>query len=301
MVDLLENGKGEHNKGFNMSLDSDVINSGYTDYKNKASQFTTMFPDPINLPGNWQVGISEIIFPTTIRNITGDNCNIRIDIKKSAGHGFAELKIPEGNYNAKTFVQNLNDIIRSSQSAIEVDDEDDVKFERMRTRFFFNTHSNKIGATLYKNERITMSKDVAYRLGIDVEDEVKNDIGGEVVTWLDRLNLDRSLPVSKMIKVFPFQPNFEAGFETMYVYTDIIDWTYVGNKKMPCIKIVHLAESMNNPKNVKSVSYKYNPVEFFDVSRKSILELTVKLCDGMGQPIRFYGGKTVVKLRFEPY
>ena len=45
---------------------------------NTAAKFTTELPATIDLDGEWEVGLSEIIYPRTVCNVDDNECNVEV-------------------------------------------------------------------------------------------------------------------------------------------------------------------------------------------------------------------------------
>jgi len=93
---------------FYMILPSNSSMSAFPD--NTTACFTTLLPQEINLKGNWEVGLSEILFPRTFLHVSSED---KLIIVEDGFSGYFENKqsatIPYGLFHdISEFLRHLN-------------------------------------------------------------------------------------------------------------------------------------------------------------------------------------------------
>lgn len=94
----------------------------------------------------------------------------------------------------------------------------------------------------------------------------------------------------------PIRENIFSLTQAIYVYTDIIDFQYVGDSFSPLLQTV-ITENKNYASMV-SVTYE-NP-HYIPVNKSLITSINIDLRDDLGNKILFQDGKTILKLHFRP-
>ena len=82
---------------------------------------------------------------------------------------------------------------------------------------------------------------------------------------------------------------------TVYIYSDVIEDSLVGDSKVPLLRTVTLNPTVGSSQTVSFQHLMYQPV-----CRTSFRELTVYLRDNTGQPIPFERGQVTIVLAFRP-
>ena len=83
--------------------------------------------------------------------------------------------------------------------------------------------------------------------------------------------------------------------QTVYVYSDIVKHTIVGDKKAPLLRLVNV-----NPLLGETQTVAFQPLIYQPVSKTSFKEIGIYLRDGTGSPIPFERGAVNVVLAFRP-
>ena len=96
-------------------------------------------------------------------------------------------------------------------------------------------------------------------------------------------------------QVFTFAVDFNMTHPQMFVYSDVEDYTHVGNITVPILRIVSCKQS--NPStqlNLECVNLYYVPM-----AKSYIDQVYIDIKDEIGRSVPFVGGKTLVKLHFK--
>lgn len=145
-------------------------------------------------------------------------------------------------------------------------------------------NKNFVPLMQYKDHNIlvnTMSPDHYFYL---------NGLLGEV------LGVNKKL-INNKIKNVPVD-NFNDNFyfiRSLYVYTDIVKYQYVGDTVAPLLRNVVVPNNTLTTQNVMYDSPHYLPVN------KSVIEtINIRITDELGNNINFRRGKSICKLHFRP-
>lgn len=183
---------------FYVTLPSDGSIDVYPD--NTLSHFFTKLPRPIELTGQWEVGLVELIYPRMWNNVTTDSNKYEINLGtgvKKIGH------ISPGFYESPT------DIINALPKQIQV-------------KLAYNKHSKKVQVQLTNGATIKFSGGLAENLGF-----MSDEIIGE-----------NHIPASTVTIESPYVADPNVDLHLLYVYTDIIQAEMVGGSLAQLLRII---------------------------------------------------------------
>jgi hypothetical protein len=83
--------------------------------------------------------------------------------------------------------------------------------------------------------------------------------------------------------------------QTVYVYSDVVKHSVVGDKRAPLLRVVNI-----NPRLGDTQTVTFQPLIYQPVSKNSFRQVAVYLRDSTGQPIPFERGAVTVVLAFRP-
>lgn len=185
--------------GFYVTLPSDSSMKYFID--NKISHFITRLPKPIELKGEWEVGLSEFFYPHTWYNVMFGNNAFSYDL----GDGIVyDGEIREGFYHS------VKDILHAIMS---------VSAFEGRIKLSFNPVSKLVRVELREGAKILFKDGLARMLGFHptwVEDQFPN------------------------IRLSPFIADPCADYRVLMLYTDIIEPQVVGDVFAPLLRIVNV-------------------------------------------------------------
>ena len=249
-------------RDFYMILPSNVDSPEFPD--NKTNSYRTSLPTNLELPG-WEVAICEITYPLSWYNLEKEYHFI--EAVKTRGDDQNALQIVElkkiavksGIYmNGNLLVQHLNK---------------QLKIFQFMTRFGYHPISNKISIKIPRAEKIYLSAKLMVTLGF-----TKHVLHGSNNDKFGSACLDLFL-----------------NMENIYVYSDIIKFSLVGNIYAPLLRIV--------PHEKKRVVGEYRNIQFqhqyyLPLNTQNINQIGIFLYDNQGELIKFKSGKVTVVLHF---
>ena len=137
-------------------------------------------------------------------------------------------------------------------------------------KFEYNTLNQKVKINIPENVKLKLNgSDVARCLGFE---------GSEIL----REGTISSTSVSTV-----------NAYRSIYVYTDIIENQYVGDVKVPLLRVIPVTSQHGD-----NVCVKYDRPYFYNLSRSRIQTIEIDLRDDTGELISFEGGRSIVTLVF---
>ena len=258
--------------------------------QNKQFSFTTKLNHPIQVQKEqWVVALVEIMTPSEVNNISNNNNyfyihfydeNVLERLGKSKMNTVCmkdgscpeiKLFIPAGNYNSPQH------LVEQIQSAIE----------------------EKCGAILRQiHSMISLSyKKSGNRVNLHVENPNRVQIRfskslGEILGL--KPNLSNKL-IGHENQVFTYAVDLNMTHHQMFVYSDVADYTYVGNITAPILRIVSYKQS----KSSTQLHQEFVNLHYVPLAKSYIDQVHIDIKDEIGRSVPFVGGKTLVKLHFK--
>jgi len=185
---------------FYITLVSDSSMSYFPD--NKISHFITRLSIPIELKGEWEVGMVEFIYPHTWYNITEQNnlFGFQLDGRNTVGR-----RIPAGCY------ETVPDILKAMY----------VEESKNKIAMDFNTVTKRVQIKVKNKGKVILHDGLAQILGFK-----PTEITSEAHT--------------ETISLSPFVADPTAHFHVLMVYTDIVEPQLVGDVLAPLLRVVRV-------------------------------------------------------------
>lgn len=174
--------------------------------ENKISHFITRLPVPIELKGEWEVGIVEFIYPHTWYNVNANNNLIGFDLGDGIKLG---RRIPPGFYGT------VQDILK----AITIED------HQNKIYFSFNPVTKRVSISVKNHARVILKDGLCQMLGFEpatiasVEDNIE------------------------VTEESPHIADPCAHYRVLLLYTDIVEPQIVGDVVAPLLRIVNVTGS----------------------------------------------------------
>ena len=274
--------------GFYVTLPCNASRSVYPD--NTISNYRTRMATPINIKGEWEVGLVQIEYPRSwytfnskdavfeinIEPITVDDekntNNIRrgVDVKKTE---LSRLRIPikTGYYDkVPSVVSVINDLLAPHGS------------------FGYDVVKNKVFLKAKPNISITFHGKLAIILGLKPGVPIGDSMRQK--TNPGKTNFEKDVVTYAM-----HQADIHGGFYTLYIYTDIIRYQSVGDAFVPLLECVQITGDNNN-----TVSVRYDKPHYASVNKSVITDIAIEVKDDQNHHIPFSYGKVCIKLHFRP-
>ena len=249
---------------FYVTLPSNSSFDYYPD--NTLSDFTTKLFKPLDLPGEWEVALTEISFPHSFYNIV-EPFNAILYSGDGTARNTELIKIPPGYYN------DLDELFIAMHELMN-------SLGKSNIKIILNKNTQKVEVKLKDGAFIQFEPELAAMLGfVDSSNE------GGLVTYRVLNTHEANLPI-----------DLNAGMYSLYLYTNIIEDQLVGDAFAPLLRIVH----MDKKGSGEVITRTYQSPHFVKVRMKHFDTITVRIRRDTGEKIKFQRGKIVAKLCFRP-
>ena len=244
---------------------------------NKASHFTTKLPQPQELDGEYEVGLAELQFSNSYRNVLKDKVYFEFEsveeITSGGNSGVASRKhclrveVPDGLYESnKYFITVLNKLATTRL----------VEFGATKTdpavKFYYNPATRRASITMFmENTSLQLSPALMDILGISPE---------TVVTGVGKYFGTHSMDLDQNVK-------------SIFVYTDLVQPRPVGDVVVPLLRTLPPVD-----KEKETMHYMFEKPHYMPLARFQFDTVEILLTSDKGQPISFEHGHSIVTLHF---
>jgi hypothetical protein len=253
---------------------------------NTMSAFTTELSERLTLPGKWGVALSNIIYPSKIRNVPKTHIwhtHYPDDVESNPIEAASNtethtLWFPGGSYcDANEILQELLDRTKpfGAEFTWTIGHDDHVQFRFLtKDSFTFDSH--------------TITNILGY----------SNQTGRGISRLIP--DIYAALPY---FTDFPNSINITGGRNLLFIYTDIVEHQIVGDTKAALLRLLPLTQSLGNCKQ-RDITNVISPIitdlQFKPVLLSAISRIRIELRDEMGELIPFMGdGRTAITLKFK--
>ena len=260
---------------------------------NTTAQFRNRLAKPIELQKeDWEVALAEIIIPSGVFNITEEESRFYVvsnspDIVKK----FQNLKpvfpppphcrgdtdkklalcISAGVYNSPShLLKTISETITAAlgQSLPEVVEKLKIEYSKEAKRVKFTTPSDDS------------------TIGLEFCESLLNKMGVNV----KNLHNGALRPADK---VFERDVDINAGFNFMYIYSDVVAYTACGDVEAPLLRVIPVHTSEH-----RHIHHEFTNLHYVPVAKSYFDEVSINIYGDIGKIIQFTEGKSLVKLHF---
>ncbi|MEW8547093.1 MAG: hypothetical protein AB2693_26560 [Candidatus Thiodiazotropha sp.] len=256
---------------------------------NTQSSFTVRLDHPLKIDRDtWEVALVEIITPSEVTNISENNNFFFLTFLQqetvnklgmqrtkelcASGQGCYEYKLflPEGNYSSP---QHLVDEI---QSVIDTNHGPLLTKINASIRITYVKSSNrlKVIAQNSKQVRVRFPASLGEMLGVNPSMSER--------------------PVGNENYAFKYEVDLNTIHSRLYVYSDIVDYTYLGDVTAPILRVV----PFNTSKTSQQSHKEFVNMHYVPVAKSFIDQVHISIRGDAGQAVPFSHGKTLIKLHF---
>ena len=278
-------------EGFYVTLPSNASKDVFPN--NTISSFTVDLAKPIELDGQWMVGLCEIIYPRTWYIVPQEDAFIQIDDQLHTSASYTSI----GSYS-------------NNNSTLYTVPQDDP-----------HTHMNKLKDDPYTFQVIGKGgyfydrpRDLADQLGpvLRKYDSTASVSFNNVTKHFEfkgsgQYKIRTHAPLSYVMgmkneewwtlsnRMAPYPVDLNAGIYNLFVYSDLIHFQQVGDSYAPLLRVVDVKGSFGDVVNIR-----YHTVHYLPVSKGYIKSIQVEIKSDRNRCIDFVYGKTMLKLHFKP-
>jgi len=167
---------------------------------NTVARYTTKLANPIELEGEWEVGLAEISFPSAVENVLPARCYYNLYFEDVFTR---QIVLPAGNHRR---VRSLVDAIHKEQRKV-------VGLPKLVVEFTYN--DARISMRIAHGVIVMFSRDLAHMLGLDASEKYS-----QIVTATRAPSLS------------------DGHIYSVYVYCDILEHSVVGDTRAPLLRII---------------------------------------------------------------
>jgi len=258
---------------------------------NTQSEFRAKLARPIELDkANWEMGLVELIIPSQIVNISDPESHFEVVTTddrlgkefenqnhrcKRQTQGYAvPICFKPGTYATPFHV--LEEIDTAIQTALGTVFEKrrvvfHLKYSTGTKRVKFSSESEKIEIGVKFHPHLALKLGASEKIGI---------MGGIFPQDPDP---------------FPYGVDLNIGCNHMFIYSDLAEYTMVGDIQAPLLRVV----PFQKPDGEDNHTHKeFINVHYVPIGKSKFDEIGINIRGDMGQPVQFVGGKSMVKLHF---
>lgn len=244
--------------------------------ENTTSSFTVLLPERISLKGEWSVAVAEIHYNYNFFNVNDQNNKIKViedgadqntnTVNVISDENIHELEVKNGYYNSVT---DLIDQINKKASPYLLKNVGLLSLDSSSNRTIVHKEAvQKNIAHIYLNNRLGMQLGFNPRTDI-LETRLSPHIG----------NVRFGVP------------------DQMFIYTDIIEPTFIGHEKTYVIKVVNTEAKKFT---FGDTCYKeYTHMHYMRIQKREFETISVDIRDYTGQLMPFQHGVLMIKLHFK--
>ena len=269
--------------------------------QNTLASFRNFFNDEIQLSGDWRVALSEIIFPTKIQHVVnGDLIAYSLKGYEESQRISSDANVISRPYSGEKFSFMTGNFETVAQ----------LLFTIKRTVGLPNFSFHEIKSTgkyeilFGKNEGITFpSEEIPSIVGFTgIPDKHGVHIGYKMNTATSN-----KLMKSDETKAFygEFPADLCAGKHLIFIYTNIIEYQYVGDAKAPLLPVIDSKQRLKNGSVCELESTHrtvFSNLDYKKLLSNTIQSISIELRTEKGQLVPFSGtGKVILTLQFKKF
>ena len=222
---------------------------------NTVANFKVKLAEAIELIGAWEVALAEIHYPHSWSTIREGNRQTFI-YKLATGVDETGL-IPDGHYKS------IPDLLRKLNRCM-------TKEAQAKINFSYVANKRKVKINVPKEGYVLITGDIATTLGFEQDTVIEKET------------------------LSPYVADVNGGLSSMYIYTDIVDAQFVGDVKVPLLRIVN---TQGNYGDNVDVSFRY--MQYVPIKMKSFQTIEINIKDDNNENVSFGFGKSIVTLHFK--
>jgi hypothetical protein len=270
---------------FYLTLPSNSSHQFYPD--NTLTEFTTKLASTVELTNEWEVGLAEIMFPRSWHTIPQNEVRIVFDCTscRLKPIPFDDVD-PSKKYHivvelSGSFYSSMEELLREINRATQEaflppsDYEGDERTTPAPT-FHFLKSEKRVYITLEVGMIITLPPALESILGFSPQ---QNPL------------VNNALQPRSYRGDFAY--DLEAGIHALYIYCDLLHFSFLGDIKAPLLRVVN-----SNGAAGEVITRYYERPRYVPLQKKNFDSIQILIRDDLGQKIQFESGKVLITLHF---
>jgi hypothetical protein len=279
---------------FYMTLPSNV-KSDY--FENTIANYKTKLAIPIELNGEWEVGLSQFIFTKSWYTIVKrESMNLRYFA--GGTRIVKDIQIVKGHYNT---IETLIEAINNKWDEAEVE----YSIDCPRLELHPQTSRINIRRSIHNNRLVfpEFSLDLCEMLGFD-KAKMDADTGKTLILYETELNTVEASErpnwnpeeAPKELNYWSEKPyDITGNLHSLFVYCDIVRPSFVGDSFTQLLSIATVPPQY---KFGQTINIAYNPIQYCRILNKQFESIEIDIKDDTGRQIPFEFGRSIVVLHF---
>ena len=258
---------------FYMTLPSNASMKTHLD--NTLTHYITDLPQRIDLTGEWECGLTEFQYSHTWYNLTENDVWIFLNSIDDPEDASRRAKLSCGYYDDPlTLMYHVNKALHS------------LRTPKTRARIAYSSVTQKMTLHMTENTVFTIPNHSATTSMLGF----RRPVVSEAIT---------SSSVTDSNSSYPFEietddvVNMTHGFDTLYIYMDIVESPIVGDTLAPLLRALPISGRHGD-----RVSDRFTNVHYIPLLRSNFSSIEVDIRDDMGQHVPFEYGRVTVTLHF---
>jgi hypothetical protein len=247
------------------------------DSENTQSEFRIRLPQRIVLDGDWEVALSEIIYPHSWFNIDQTDGKGRYIIFNDVNaRKTVVCEVEPGSYETpKDLVTSVNNSIVKAAGVHQAAANVKLRWDPITKRAVLKNQQLTMGGIAGSQPfQMFMGEKLRYMLGFELNDFSQLTSGGSLIK--------AKYPV-----------DLRAGLDALYIYCDLVTNQVVGHVLAPLLRVVAVEGHHDD-----IISKTYTTPHYLPVVKREFDTVEINIKDDRNAPVRFLYGKTIVKLHF---
>ena len=264
---------------------------------NRMAVFRNLLPEPLQLDGDWRVALAEIVFPSSIKNVTTTSYMIYTPkthydssshVKPSSGtivrreDWSDNATFPAGEYKSVLDILNiLKEGTSSKKPLAEAKLQDNVVELKFNKGYGISFHDRSILNVLGFTGVFDTNRGGFFIGSNKLVQEQPQPIRGE------------------------FPSDIIAGTEIFFVYCNIIEQQNVAGTKAPVLRVIDTKRRLKNGDlsiTSTTTDRSFRELQFKSLVLSSIREIFIELVTATGAYVPFLGtGRVVLTLKFRKF
>lgn len=253
----------------------------------------TQLPSGLSLGTEWRVGLCEIHYTNSWFNLNGFNDVGIVEVSRPNVRHSYYAAIEPGRYN------DINQLLSLIRQSIKTDSEITVS-----PKIDCNTFSRRVVMTHGKTKD---NKLLMYRFGAELSDllGISSGFVSKTSALMDNMPDDIRNNVSNAIlpaanktdEVLESKTSFDlsGGINSLYVYSDLVDYTTVGDVKAQLLRVVKIP---SDAKFGDAVNITFERPYYIPLSKRDVRSIEIEIKDDAGSLVNFAFGRVEVTLHF---
>lgn len=211
----------------------------------------------------WKVGLAEIQFPTSIKNVIGGH----ITVKFNEVDNPLRCNLHDGTYET---IEYLLTEIKNILTSAQLENDISLTYDKIRNRVILRVHDKAPGFG------ISFSQNIMNMLGLTKKEGNFYNQG----TYIENV------------------ADITEGFSALYIYSDIVQSRLVGDTMAPLLRVVPIKRKLQaHPSNIHWV--RFQNIQYIPVNKTQTDTIEINIRRDNGNVVPFESGKVVLTLHFK--